>query len=256
MAEKPFSVIIADDEPGARALINQFLTQHFPEIIISGEASGISEALSLLKEHDIDLLFLDIEMKDGTGFELLDRIPDLSFNVIFTTAHNEFAVKAFRYNAIDYLLKPIDPDEFVQAVEKALLQDSSEVLQRRFAQLLKTTQEKSFERITLATSNGHVFAKTQEITRIETYGNYSFVYLSEGDRLLVSRNLKEFEEMLPEPDFYRIHQSHIVNTLFVKKVIKEDGDHVVMTDGAKIPISRRRKEDFMHAVQRKNQKSN
>ncbi len=250
MAEKPFSVIIVDDESGARAIIKRFLAEHFPEIIVAGEASGISEALHLLKEHNIDLLFLDIEMKDGTGFELLDRIPELSFNVIFTTAHDEFAVKAFRYNAIDYLLKPIDPDEFTQAIEKAMIHDSSDILQRRFAQLLKTTKEKSFERITLATSTGHVFTKTQDITRLETYGNYSFVYLANGDRLLVSRNLKEFEEMLPEPDFFRIHQSHIVNTLFVKKVIKDDGDHVVMTDGVKIPISRRRKEEFMNAVMR------
>lgn len=256
MTDKPFSVIITDDEPGARAVIKRFLTQHFPEIVVAGEASGITEALRLLQEHRIDLLFLDIEMKDGTGFELLDRISDLSFNVIFTTAHDEFAVKAFRYNAIDYLLKPIDPDEFAQAVEKAMHHDSSDILQRRFAQLLKTTQEKSFDRITLATSNGHVFAKTQDITRIETYGNYSFVYLTEGDRLLVSRNLKEFEEMLPEPDFFRVHQSHIINTAFVVKVLKGEGDHAVMKDGEKIPVSRRRKEDFMNAVQRKNQKSN
>lgn len=256
MAEKPFSVIVVDDEPGARAVIKRFLTQHFPDILVAGEASGIAEALNLLQEHRIDLLFLDIEMKDGTGFELLDRISELSFNVIFTTAHDEFAVKAFRYNAIDYLLKPIDPDEFVQAVEKAMLHDSPDILQRRFAQLLKTTQDKSFERITLATSNGHFFAKTQDITRIETYGNYSFVYLAEGDRLLVSRNLKEFEEMLPEPDFFRVHQSHIINTAFVVKVLKGEGDLAIMKDGEKIPVSRRRKEDFMNAVQRKNQKSN
>lgn len=256
MPDKTFSVMIADDEPGARAIIRRFLVNSFPEIIVAGEASGITEALHLLKEHRIDLLFLDIEMKDGTGFELLDRIPEFSFNLIFTTAHDEFAVKAFRYNAIDYLLKPIDPDEFAQAVEKALRQESSDILQRRFAQLLKTTQEKSFDRITLSTSQGHVFTNTRDITRIETYGNYSFVYLVEGDRFLVSRNLKEFEEMLPEPDFFRVHQSHIINTSFVKKVIKDDGDHVVMADGIKIPVSRRRKEDFMHAVQRKNQKSN
>jgi two-component system LytT family response regulator len=256
MAEKPFSVIIADDEPGARAIIRRFLAQHFPEIIVAGEASGIAEALHLLQEHPIDLLFLDIEMKDGTGFELLDRIPELSFNVIFTTAHDEFAVKAFRYNAIDYLLKPIDPDEFAQAVEKALHHDASDILQRRFAQLLKTTQEKSFDRITLATSNGHVFAKTQDITRIETYGNYSFVHFVEGERHLVSKNLKEFEEMLPEPDFFRVHQSHIVNTLFVKKVIKDDGDQVVMADGTRIPVSRRRKEDFMNVVTKINRQAN
>jgi len=170
-------------------------------------------------------------MEDGTGFNLLDRLPELNFNVIFTTAHDEFAIRAFRYNAIDYLLKPIDPDEFISAVQKAKQHQNLDTLRHQFAQLLKTTQEKSFDRITLTTNSGHVFARTKDITRLETYGNYSFVYLAESERLLVSRNLKEFEEMLPEPAFFRIHQSHIVNTFFVKKFIKEDGGYVVMADG-------------------------
>jgi two-component system, LytTR family, response regulator len=138
-------------------------------------------------------------------------------------------------------------------VQKSKEHIDLDILQRQFSQLINTTQEKSFDRITLNTSNGHVFAKTKDITRIETYGNYTFVHLAEGDRLLVSRNLKEFEEMLPEPDFFRIHQSHIVNTFYVRKVIKEDGDLVVMHDGVKIPVSRRRKEDFMNVVLRNNQ---
>jgi len=253
MSLDSFKTFIVDDEPDGRANIKGFLNHYFPDIEVVGEAEGVTETLRLLSGIKIDLLFLDIELKDGSGFDILDQLPDVRFNVIFTTAHNEFAIRAFRYNAMDYLLKPIDPDEFVAAVQKSKEHINLEVLQRQLAQLISTTQEKTFDRITLTTTSGHVFAKTKDITRVETYGNYSFVYLADGDRHLVAKNLKEFEEMLPEPDFFRVHQSHIINTLFVKKVIKEDGDQVVMEDGVKIPVSRRRKEEFMNIVLRNKQ---
>jgi len=253
MPQNQFKCIIIDDEPDGRGIIKRLLHQYFPEILITAEAVGVSDAINIIPVQKVDLVFLDIDLKDGTGFDILDQLPEVNFNVIFTTAHNEFAIRAFRYNAIDYLLKPIDPDEFVEAVQKSKEQINQEVLQRQFAQLISTTQEKSFDRITLPTNAGHVFAKTKDITHIETYGNYSFVHLVEGERHLVSRNLKEFEEMLPEPDFFRVHQSHIVNTFFVKKIIKDDGDQVVMADGVKIPVSRRRKEEFMNIVLRKDQ---
>ncbi|HUR31498.1 MAG TPA: LytTR family DNA-binding domain-containing protein [Saprospiraceae bacterium] len=250
MTTSAFRALIADDEPGARSTIKSFLQQGFPNIRIIGEVGGVDEAVKLIRHQPVDLLFLDIELEDGTGFDLLDRLLVINFNVIFTTAHNEFAIKAFRYNAIDYLLKPIDPEEFGIAVNKAIQYNDQGILRKQFDQLLSTTKKKSFDRITLTTSLGHVFTNTKDIIRIETYGNYSFVFLPESERLLVSRNLKEFEEMLPEPDFFRIHQSHIINTSQVKKYLKDDGGYVVMADETKIPISRRRKEDFIIALKR------
>ncbi len=252
MTQQIFRVLIADDEPGARAILTTYLQEYFPDIIIAGDVSGIMEAKQCIATHDIDLLFLDIEMVDGTGFQLLDQLPGINFPVIFTTAHDEFAIRAFRYNAVDYLLKPIDPDEFIAAVEKAKEHRYQSNLSEQFARLVRTSQEKTFDRITLSTSEGLIFTDTKDITRIETYGNYCFVFLAGGDRLLVSKNLKEFEDMLPEPLFFRVHQSHIVNTQLVKKVIKEDGEQIIMTDGMKIPISRRRKEDFMHIIAQRN----
>ncbi len=250
----PFSVILIDDEPGARGILKRFIGQYFPQIDIKGEAEGIADGIPLIRKIRPDLLFLDVEIKDGTGFDLLDRLSEIRSNVIFVTAHDEFAIKAFRYHALDYLLKPIDPDDLADAVQRALQYDHIDILQKKVEYLLQTHREKTFDRITLNTTSGHVFAQTEEITRIETYGNYSFVYVESGERHLVSRNLKEFEEMLPEPTFFRIHQSHMVNTLFVKKVIKEDGDLVVMMDGMKIPIARRRKDEFVNLVLRKNKK--
>lgn len=250
MIENNLRALIVDDEPGARAMIKGLLNEHFPEVLIAGEASGVEEALIFLATTNVDLLFLDVEMEDGTGFMLLDKLPIINFNVIFTTAHDGFAIRAFRYNAIDYLLKPIDPEDFIGAVNKAKENRDMEILRRQFSQLLNAAQNNVFDRITLHTSDGHVFAKTKDITRIETYGNYSFVFLAESERLLVSRNLKEFEEMLPEPEFFRIHQSHIINTSFIKKFLKEDGGYVIMSDDVKIPVSRRRKEDFMNIINR------
>jgi two-component system LytT family response regulator len=251
MAERGFYALIADDEPGARAIIKGFLQQSFPDILIAGEASGVAEALDLINKHSVDLLFLDIEMEDGTGFQLLDQLPDIKFPVIFTTAHNDFAIRAFRYHAIDYLLKPIDPDEFIEAVRKAKQYTDLQSLRDQYSQLLRIQHDKSFDRITLTTSEGNVFADVKDIIRLETYGNYSFVFLSGHNRLLVSRNLKEFEEILPAPDFFRVHQSHIVNTSFVKKLVKGESDHAVMTDDVKIPVSRRRREDFKNILQGK-----
>ncbi len=250
MSISTFRSFIADDEPGARAVIKDYLTKYFPDLLIVGEAEGVKKAIDLITNNKIDLLFLDIELEDGTGFELLDSLPEINFNVIFTTAHDDLAIKAFRYNAIDYLLKPIDPDDFITAVQKAKQQTDLGILRRQFDQLMTTTKQKTFDRITLSTSSGIVFAETKDIIRIETYGNYSFVFLVASERLLVSRNLKEFEEMLPEPDFFRIHQSHIVNTSFVRKHLKDDGGYVVMSDNSTIPISRRRKEEFMNVLKR------
>jgi len=252
MSFSSFRAFIVDDEPDGRENIKSFLDRDFPEFTVVGEAASVQEAITKIPTARIDLLFLDIELEDGSGFDLLDKLKQVNFNVIFTTAHDEFAIRAFRYNALDYLLKPIDPDDFTQAINKAK-EYNLDILQRQLTQLIHSAQGKTFDQITLNTSAGHVFMNTKDISRIETYGNYCFVYLIEGDRLLVSRNLKEFEEMLPEPDFFRVHQSHIVNTSHVRKIIKEDGDQVLMSDGARIPVSRRRKEEFLNIVMRNNQ---
>jgi len=243
-----FRIMIVDDEPAARDALRNLLQTNCPGVVVAGEAGGVGEALSLLQEINPDLLLLDVEMEDGTGFDLLDRISKLRFNVVFTTAHNDFAIRAFRYNAIDYLLKPVDPDELAAAVHKARQTRSYEVLEQQISNLLTTASEKLFDRITLYTDTGPVFAKTNDITRIESYGNYTFVFLAAGERCLVSRNLKEFEEMLPAPLFFRPHQSHLVNIAFVKKFLKEDGGFALMHDGEKVPVSRRRKDAFLEAL--------
>ncbi|MBK6901461.1 MAG: response regulator transcription factor [Saprospirales bacterium] len=216
-----FRIIIVDDEVASRKTIRRFLAENCPYAVVIGEAGSVAEAERLLREQSTDLLLLDVMMGDGTGFNLLDRFPKLNFNVVFTTAHNDFAIRAFRYNAIDYLLKPIDPDELTNAVRKAREHINHEVFQEQIAQLLRVAAEKKL-RPDHAQHHGRLcFANTKDIARIETYGNYTFVFLAGGERHLVSRNLSEFEEMLPSPHFFRLHQSHMVNTAFVKKFLKK-----------------------------------
>lgn len=243
-------IAIVDDESASRDVIRGLLKEQYPDAMIVGEADGVTAGMQLLENSRPDLIFLDVQMEDGTGFDLLDRFSIWNFNVIFTTAHDEFAVRAFRYNAIDYLLKPIVPEELVEAVNKARVHTDHQLRQQQIGHLLDTATKRSFDRITLMTSTGPVFAQTQDILRLETYGNYSFVFFSNGERHLVSRNLKEFEEMLPEPKFFRVHQSHIVNTSCIKKFVKDDSGHAIMTDGSKIPVARRRKEDFLSLLRK------
>jgi two-component system LytT family response regulator len=245
-----FRIALVDDEQSSRTILHGYLKKHCPDAIVVGEAGSVSEAEQLLRKTEVDLLMLDVQMEDGTGFDLLDRFTTWNFNVIFTTAHDEFAVRAFRYNAIDYLLKPIVAEDFVLAVNKAKAQTDHIFRQQQIAQLLDTTATKSFDRITLMTNNGLVFAETQDILRLETYGNYCFVFLSNSERHLISRNLKDFEDILPETTFFRVHQSHIVNMSCVRKFIKDDGGYTVMTDGSKIPVARRRKEEFLNLLKK------
>ncbi len=237
-------IVIIDDELSARVTLRKLILNYCPEAEILGQASSVHSAISFLESNKVDIVFLDVQMQDGTGFDVLDRLGRIDFNVIFTTAYDEFAVKAFRYNAIDYLLKPINPDELILAFNKANEKATPQQVTRQINNLIKTTSEQNFDRITFPTSNGMIFTYIQNILRLESCGNYSFVFFKNGDRILTPQNLKYFEEILPSPHFFRLHQSFIVNTSFVEKTIKDEGDFVVMSDTVKVPLARRRKEEF------------
>jgi two-component system LytT family response regulator len=239
------SVLIVDDESSARSNMINMLNSHCPSAEILGETESVQEAQVLLETLKPDILFLDVQLQDGTGFDLLDRVSRIDFNAIFTTAFDEFAIKAFRYNAVDYLLKPIDPEELVSAFHKASQRINQNDIEKQMSNLIKSTSENNFDRIVLPTSDGMVFVHTGDIVRLESCGNYSFVFLKNGERILTSQNLKLFEEILPETIFCRVHQSFIINTTFLKKIIRDNGDFVEMNDATKVPIARRRKDDLV-----------
>ena len=241
----PIRILIVDDEALCRDALRIFLSTGCPEAAIVGDAASVAEATERLNDLSPDLILLDVDLGDGTGFDLLDRFFRPNFKVIFTTAHDEFALRAFRYSALDYLLKPVDPEELIASVRKVAITNKPGEYQRQLDQLRHNTSTRSFDRITLNTGDGLLFIGTAEITRLEAQGNYSFVFLENGERHLAAQSLAGFEEMLPAPPFFRAHQSHLVNTAFVRKLAKEEGDNLIMADKSIIPLARRRKEAFM-----------
>lgn len=240
-------IAIIDDEPAARQLLRTMLTTLCPQVEICGEANSVESAYVLIRQTQPNGILLDISMEDGTGFDLLDKFPNPNFQVIFTTAHDRFALMAFRYHALDYLLKPINPLELVQAMDR-IKAEPPENLSTRINNLLESVKTKKIEKITLSSQEGMVFVQICQIIRLESEGSYTTFHLSGNEQHFIARPMKKFETMLPEDQFFQIHQSHIINISYVKKILKEDGGFVLMQDGARVPIARRRKDEFMELM--------
>ena len=243
-----FRICIIDDEPPCRDALRIFLQADCPEAHIAGEAGSLKEAVALIENFAPEVILLDVDLGDGTGFDLLNRFPAPLFRVIFTTAHDEFALRAFRYNAINYLLKPVDPEELVAAVRRAAAPADPLLYSRQLAQLTRQAGTRIFDRITLNTGNGLLFLQTEEIMHLESKGNYSFVFLENGERHLITQSLATFEEILPSPPFFRAHQSHMVNTKYVRKLTKDDGESLLLTDKSLVPLARRRRDAFLEMM--------
>jgi len=242
--------LLIDDVSEARATLLADLSDYCPEIEVVGEADGVVSGAKLIKLKQPDVVFLDIQMQDGSGFDLLEILPEINFKVIFTTASDAFAIRAFRFSAIDYLLKPIDPDELMDAVKKLIA--SSENTQKENLALLQEgmAQKKPITRLALNTLEKIHIAEIDNIVRCESNVNYTLFHFNEGKRLLVTKTLKEFDELLSDHGFIRIHQSHLVNGKFLKEYVKTDGGYLVLKDGSNVPVSTRKKQMVMEAIER------
>jgi two-component system, LytTR family, response regulator len=239
-------VVIVEDEIQAKNALETMLLDY--NIKIYGHATGVNEAYELITTIQPDVVFLDIELVDGSSFDLLDKFSNIDFKVIFVTGHDNFALKAFRYNAIDYLMKPIDQLELKSAIDRIKLPVKNESLDFQVRQLLSSMKKKSLDRLLIHTAEGISVIPQNQIIRLESDANYTTIYTSTSQKHIASINLKNYEEMLPEPPFFRIHQSHIINIDFITKVLKEDGGFVVLENGIKIPIARRRKDEFLELL--------
>lgn len=239
--------IIIDDEQESRNTVFNILKGFCPNVEVAGQAANVKEGLQLIAGEKPDVVFLDIQMPDGTGFDLLEKVENLHFQVIFITAYDHYALKAIKFSALDYILKPVDPNQLIAAVEKIKTNNTSyDDITRRIHTLLRN--KNSFERITLPTFEGFKFVNLKDIIRCESDSNYTHFYLNTGEKILVTRTLKEYEETLSDMNFIRVHQSHLVNTRYVDRYIKGDGGTVVMVDGSEVEVSRRRKEEFLRRM--------
>ncbi len=241
--------IIIDDIEQARITLKKDLQVYTPDINVIGEANGVVEGAKLLKSMQPDILFLDIQMQDGSGFDLLDILKDIPFKIIFITASDAHAIKAFRYAAIDYLLKPVDPDELVAAVKKFKEQKLDENEKYKLLNDSLKNNTKAHERLALHTQDKIHIVNINDILRCESNINYTEFYFSNGKKLLVTKTLKDFEDLLSDQGFYRVHQSHLVNTKFIKEFVKTDGGYLIMNDGSSVPVSTRKRPDVMKMLE-------
>lgn len=242
------TALIIDDDENLRKGMRTLLERYAPELKIIGEADSVQSGLMAMDLHSPNVVFLDIQLGDGTGFDILEQLAAKNgksvSHIVFITAHEQYAIKAFRFSALDFLLKPVDPEELQKVIAKI-----KGVLEKNdgFAHidlLLENIRRKvdNFKRIALSTSDGIHLFEISDIIRCESEDNYTKFYIKNHKPVLISKTLKEYEELLTEHGFERIHQSHLINIAYLKSYIKRDGGYVIMADGSNLPISQRKKE--------------
>ncbi|WP_417350540.1 LytR/AlgR family response regulator transcription factor [Flavobacterium alkalisoli] len=242
------TALLIDDDANLRNGMKSFLIRYAPDIEIVGEADSVKAGISAIEFHQPNVVFLDIQLGDGTGFDILEQVMQrkgsLSCHVVFITAHEQYAVKAFRFSALDYLLKPVDPEDLNNVVDKIKKTLSGNDNYAHIDLLLENIRKKvdKFKRIALSTSDGIHLFEVSDIIRCESQDNYTKFYIKDNKPILIAKTLKEYEDLLSEQGFERIHQSHLINLAYLKSYIKKDGGYAVMADNSHLPISQRKKE--------------
>jgi len=239
--------IVIDDESKARETIVDMLGIYCKDLEVIAEASDVQSGYDAIRKHTPDMVLLDIKMPDGTGFDLLRKFLNVDFQIIFITAYEEYAIRAFKFSALDYLLKPIDPDELITAVNKAQERMKSEDLTLKIQTLFENVDHLSNreKKIVLKTSSNVHVVNLYDIIRCQSDKNYTHFFTVEGEKIIVSKTLKEYDELLRSYGFFRVHQSHLINLTFIKRFEKAEGGYLVMKDESRVPVSFRKKDDLM-----------
>lgn len=241
--------LIIDDENRTRDLIAKIINSFGLDIVAVSEGESVKTGIEAIQKHKPDLVFLDIQMPDGTGFDVLNSFPEKKFAVIFITAHEEFAIKAIKFSALDYILKPVDPEELKSAVEFAILSMKDRHEPAQFDALRQNITPTQKRKLVLKTTESVFVVELEEIIRCESDRNYTIVFLTDKRKILISKTLKDYEELLGAYNFMRIHQSHLVNLDFVDRYDKTDGGSVVMKDGSQVPLSPQKKDLFFKVLE-------
>ncbi|SRR5258706_7260056 len=241
--------LIVDDEFQGRNFLEKVIVKLFPDLTIIGQAATIGEAIEVVQHKKPQLVFLDVMLNNENGFDLLEQLNEINFEIIFITAHNEFAIKAFKFNALDYLLKPIDLDELEKAIDKAKkkLQSSAAASPEMFRNLVDMLKSPitPLNKLSIPATDGFTLVQLSEIVFCEAFGNYTNFYLVSNKKITSSYTLKEYDEMLSDQNFFRAHKSHLVNLAHVSRYIKGEGGTLIMVNGKEIEVSRRNKEALL-----------
>lgn len=244
-------VLTVDDEPKNLRILKELLKTYCPQVNHVGEADNIDEAINLIHQLQPELVLLDIEMPRGNAFDLLDRIMPVDFEIIFVTAFDAYTLKAFKYSALDYLLKPVNIDELKTAIGKAQSRIDQKNFNLQLSNLLKNlkTSETQSQKIAVQLgTGGFEFISIDEIVYCEANGPYTFIFTADGKKMTSSKSIKEFEEMLPDSLFFRSHHAFLINLNKIKKYHKGRGGEVEMDNGAKLEVATRRKDDFLRRI--------
>lgn len=241
--------IIVDDEARSRKLLQTLIEEYCEEIEIIAVADDVPSAVQVIRQKRPDLVFLDIEMPGYTGFQLLDFFEEIDFEIIFATAYREYAIQAFEVSAIDYLLKPIQIDQLLRAVEKVKKQVHQAFQQQRIWALQENLKQDGLvSKIALPVSDGLFFVEVSDILYLSAERSYCNVHLIDGNRMLVSRNLKELERLLPHPFFFRSHRSYLINLNYIEQLVRKDGGYITMSNGDVVSLSRARRDLMLEKI--------
>lgn len=241
--------VIVEDEEIARRVLKSLLAQYCQDVMVCAEADDVTSGKNMIEMFRPDLVFLDIEMPGGSGFKLLSMVENIDFEVVFITAYEQFAIKAIRHDALDYILKPIDPKELVAAVEKVKEAKYKKTLKKQYDNILKNLDPEQLvvKKISISTTDKIHLIDVDDIIRCESDNYYTKIFFKDGNSLLVSKTLKEMDQKLEEYDFVRTHKSHLVNIRYIKNFIKDEM-MVLLTDGTNVPVSKRKKEMILEVI--------
>jgi len=239
--------VLIDDESNSLEMMEWLLKTYCPQVTIEAMCNAADKGIEAINKYRPDVVFLDIEMPYMNGFDMLEQFDKLFFDVVFCTAYDQFALKAFKYSALNYLLKPVDPDDLKETIRR--LEERRSVPSRQQIEVLlqniRQTTKPAVQRIALSTNDGMIFAATQEILYCQAESNYTTVVLTGGKKIMVSKVLKDIDEALAGPDFFRVHNSYLINLNHIRKFVRGEGGYVIMEDGTNISISRSRRQEFM-----------
>jgi two-component system LytT family response regulator len=242
--------VIVDDEKNSIITVQKLAEKYTPEIEVVGTAQSVAEAVEVIKEKKPDLVFLDISMPDGDGFNVLEKLNDLDFKVVFITAYDQYAIKAFEFAALHYLLKPIKGEDLQHAIERFREENEKTDLNVQVDLLKNLLSQNELKRLVLSTSTGIHIIDIDDIVRCESSNNYTTFFFKDGKKIIVSKSIQIYEKLLSPYHFCRVHNKHIVNLKYVKKYVKGRGGHLLLDTGEQIDVSEGRKKAFLEKLEK------
>jgi len=240
--------VLVEDELHSRETLRNLIEEFCKDVLVVGTAGSVEDAVQVIRAETPDVVFLDIELQTGSGFDVLSMLSDMTFDVIFTTAYEHYAIRAIKFSSLDYLLKPIDVEELQQAINKARQRQNAAFQKQQLDILLANVSGRQMKRICLATADRLEFVSVSDISLCEANGSYTNVYLKDGRKILVSKHLKEYETLLADENFMRVHNSYLVNLREVKQYVKSEGGYLLMNDNVQVSISPKKRDEFLARI--------